>query len=756
MGDAALPVEHPFEDEAPPARLDPAEASTALAQAELLELSPAVVDTPEVAMEAELTEAVPTEPAPTEPAPTEPVPTEEPTMPLDPVPTEPAPTEPAPMEDAPTEAVPTEPAPMEDGLTDPVSTEPVPMEDAPTEMAPPEASEALPADEPTADAPTQASEAVAAEEPTEEALTEAATTEQPTEETPAEAPGEDVVMASPEKATEVPNEEKRWWTDSGFDFTNAAEDSGDDDYETTGSELLGKRVRRTFGKRTVSYGVVLSWLPAAKNEGQAFYRVKHDDGDEEDLELPEVEEAMAAYKKDPDNGAPPEPVKETKEEKMLADETAPAYSGPPSPWLEAGFRALEWAAKCVEDEKRLKAFGGEAVQCFGDVGHSAPDPIRGLALYHVERLAQRWKRAFKKPGIVSEGEAGSNCDVLVGLYGLERAGVGHPELKEEWRAFSKTLKAAKGEKACAALLGYDPKSDDGTGPTFLEKKGVMKSRFRAMTWALLTTHYADRLGLDVFAQPSDVAQHLPLMRQRYQGPRDVPFEVYLDQMGLIVATVMVASNFGELRLLPSALPHEYAQLVDPHALAAAQERNDVHLAADLCRCARLFAANDDLAKALVDRATQFLVACQRNDGGFPTRDDDEHPYTRFHAAITAASALYDPVFRGFGPASTKLKDIFSAKANYAASGVKLLDATGMRALARALYDGAGAAPTSSEKDDDDDEDERGKTLDLLASNRLAGLLKWKTAVDANSVDDYRATFLARPPATSRRTRRRLR
>ncbi|KAH8065102.1 hypothetical protein JL722_2007 [Aureococcus anophagefferens] len=88
---------------------------------------------------------------------------------------------------------------------------------------------------------------------------------------------------------------KRWWqeesaAEAGFDF-ETANDGGDDDdadYVKTGP-YIGRAVRRTFGRGVVSYGVVVSWLPHEKNEGQAFFRVRHDDGDEEDLGEAEVD-----------------------------------------------------------------------------------------------------------------------------------------------------------------------------------------------------------------------------------------------------------------------------------------------------------------------------------------------------------------------------------------------------------------------------------------------------------------------------------
>ena len=34
---------------------------------------------------------------------------------------------------------------------------------------------------------------------------------------------------------------------------------------------------------------------------------------------------------------------------------------------------------------------------------------------------------------------------------------------------------------------------------------------------------------------------------------------------------------------------------------------------------------------------------------------DDAPYTKYHAAMCATMALYEPCFRGFGPSSAELK-----------------------------------------------------------------------------------------------------
>ena len=64
-----------------------------------------------------------------------------------------------------------------------------------------------------------------------------------------------------------------------------------DEWQTTGSEYLGQRVKRIFtvkGKTTHTCGVIDGWLPKEINDGLALWHVKHDDGDDEDLELHEV------------------------------------------------------------------------------------------------------------------------------------------------------------------------------------------------------------------------------------------------------------------------------------------------------------------------------------------------------------------------------------------------------------------------------------------------------------------------------------
>lgn len=552
----------------------------------------------------------------------------------------------------------------------------------------------------------------------------------------------------------------RWWQDSEFDFEQEAEEA---EYETTGSEWIGRTVRRTFGKKVVSYGLIESWLPPSKNDGRAFYRVKHDDGDEEDLELDEVKAAVSAAEAMPKMSVSSEHRRSNRgEEKLLLEDLKP----PELPCVQdasremrAAFRGLEYAVSVVNEQ--VSSFGADGVQLLADVGHSSADPLRGLALYHLEQLAQRWKGAIQVP---EDDEPGVYCDALCGLYGLERAGVGHPECKHEWREFFGRLQAKWGpDKARALVFGYDPITDDGLGPINLEKRGTHKTRYRALTWALEVGYYADRLGLGLGAGVIDVMRRLAPTRDRYSPVPTDDRDAWIDQMDLVVAVVMAASNFGELALRPSLLAKEYAVVVHPKALAAAIDLKDVHLVAALCRCARIFdhAQRDDLTQAVVVRAVDFLLDAQTpQDGSWPTRDDAQHPYAKFHAAALASAALADPCFRGFGPSSQRLKDLLTSTpfsefnrstAAYAAAGPSLLLPNQMRTIAANCYDGSAAT---------NDPDQNATTLEAIALRRLNGLLKWKAAVEAKRIDHYEALVASALPARSRdahpRRRRRLR
>jgi hypothetical protein len=87
-------------------------------------------------------------------------------------------------------------------------------------------------------------------------------------------------------------------------------------YLTTGSQYIGRQVKRTFGKRKV-IGTITGWLPP-DGDDIALWHVEHVDGDEEDLEEFEVEKYILAVD-DPESIAASEKraAKLEKEKKVI-------------------------------------------------------------------------------------------------------------------------------------------------------------------------------------------------------------------------------------------------------------------------------------------------------------------------------------------------------------------------------------------------------------------------------------------------------
>uniref|UniRef100_A0A7S3K3J0 Uncharacterized protein n=1 Tax=Aureoumbra lagunensis TaxID=44058 RepID=A0A7S3K3J0_9STRA len=83
---------------------------------------------------------------------------------------------------------------------------------------------------------------------------------------------------------------ERWWEETTFDY---AQNNNDEEYLTTGSEWLGRKI---YLQEHEVWATVIKWLPAEKNDGIAFWRVRHADGDDEDLELHELEAAWSCAK----------------------------------------------------------------------------------------------------------------------------------------------------------------------------------------------------------------------------------------------------------------------------------------------------------------------------------------------------------------------------------------------------------------------------------------------------------------------------
>ena len=237
-------------------------------------------------------------------------------------------------------------------------------------------------------------------------------------------------------------------------------------------------------------------------------------------------------------------------------------------------------------------------------------------------------------------------DFIMGIYALERVGIGH-DSKEEVRSAASKFQADDffGVPESAFRIGPD------TTRSPLEHTDFIN--------ALNSSYYASKVGIDIKVDLAKVLALLPLNRpyKRFNSvftPDDDAFQEYVDQLTMVFNLIHVLSNNGELRLSPGLLPLEAEFLSTPLHMERAIGFNDVHLAGELCHCLRVLGFTPDTFEPM-SRGLAFLRSTQRvADGSWPTREDSTDPYFRYHAAMCAISGLNPQRFRGFGPSDPRL------------------------------------------------------------------------------------------------------
>ncbi|KAH8069128.1 hypothetical protein JL720_12033 [Aureococcus anophagefferens] len=272
---------------------------------------------------------------------------------------------------------------------------------------------------------------------------------------------------------------KRWWqeesaAEAGFDF-ETANDGGDDDdadYVKTGP-YIGRAVRHLRPRRRVlrrrrvlaapreERGPGL--LPRAPRRRRRGGFGRGEVGDAADAE---------AHQRAPARDAGDDAAADAAPRPSLGDgDVAPAAPAAPSRRSAASpatrarrgrrgarglLEGLEFLGGLGASEPVLAGFGADLCLTFHGVAATAPDPLRALALYHVERLAQRWKGAHEAALDVAQIEPVEVCDLLAGVVAVARAGAAHASLKMECKAVADRVVGARGRRRAAdAFLSAD-------------------------------------------------------------------------------------------------------------------------------------------------------------------------------------------------------------------------------------------------------------------------------------------------------------
>ena len=148
----------------------------------------------------------------------------------------------------------------------------------------------------------------------------------------------------------------------------AVEDLGEE-WQTSGTGALGRRVRRFFALHGHSDGSVVAWQPE-EGDDAALYRVVMDDGDVEDLFEEELEEGLEAFR----------------EARTVAQEVESI--------LEAAWEALEMAVGLHSKPPSRPLGLAEAHERLGDAALQNEQPERAIEEYgEARRLLLELKEA---------------------------------------------------------------------------------------------------------------------------------------------------------------------------------------------------------------------------------------------------------------------------------------------------------------------------------------------------------------------------
>ena len=195
-----------------------------------------------------------------------------------------------------------------------------------------------------------------------------------------------------------------------------------DEWQREGSGVLGRRVRRFFALHGSSDGTVIAWQPE-EGDDEALYRVAMDDGDVEDLDEPELEDALEAHR----------------EQRSVPQEVELL--------LEAAWEALEMAVSLYSKPPAQPLGLSEAHERLGDVALQNEQPERALEEYgEARRLLMSLKDAGE---IQADDRRLADIEWFLGVTHLQ---LGHAqEAMAHYRKAMATLRLRRAGLQRAAL-----------------------------------------------------------------------------------------------------------------------------------------------------------------------------------------------------------------------------------------------------------------------------------------------------------------
>jgi hypothetical protein len=211
-------------------------------------------------------------------------------------------------------------------------------------------------------------------------------------------------------------------------------------------------------------------------------------------------------------------------------------------------RGLDFILSLGLDDENFKEFGTDVFSCFYDVATTAEEPLRKFALLRTELASRMWLRKYST--LRQEADEPSSdelLDFMMGIYALERVGIGHDSKEEVRAALAK----------CTFEDLFDLDIQDFKKSPFPAKEAPLS--YRDYTRVLTYSFYANKTGIDIHINFRAVLKLLPIFRP-YEDFADLDsaddddFDEYADQITMIFNVVHVLSSYGEVALTPALLP----------------------------------------------------------------------------------------------------------------------------------------------------------------------------------------------------------
>jgi hypothetical protein len=303
-------------------------------------------------------------------------------------------------------------------------------------------------------------------------------------------------------------------------------------------------------------------------------------------------------------------------------------------------RALGLLHAIARRESTFERYSGHLLLAFCLIGTTSRSAaIRRQALEMGYERARYWKKQW--PHTRRGLDADTVMHEVIASYAVERMGIGVDRIRRD-------LQTVLDRYTPRDLLYFDPSAERApadvpedcpcghvsergrTSCRACRKRLGKRSRYEVWYYALTTTYFCERQGVASGARFADVMGQLPGLRP-YPRPGS---RHYYDSIYAVTHLVYTLNDYGRSRLSPRRFPHELRFL--KACMRWALEQGEPDTVGEIIDT--LAALGVDDADPLLVKGRAFLLAHQRDDGGWGEEGDD---YRQFHHVWAAIDGLRD-------------------------------------------------------------------------------------------------------------------